>query len=174
MINPAVIVQPKSELMKWRSLRLESYILDGIYEPMWYYYDSCLMDHKDIAVYVLNQEERVELIDSKADTTIQNGARGEMSQMIAEFWSGHEFFRIGIKQREPGESYSIGIACPNQGWEYHSIYNALMYASGSYGDIVKAVNRLTAITKEICACDYEPQWLTIQNGKDEMRNGSND
>ena len=165
MINPAITIRSKAELMAWRSLWLQSRILEEIYEPMWYRYTSGLIDHKDIAVYVISQEERIELIDSKADTKIQDGERGEMSQMIAEFWSNHEFYRIGIKQREPGESYSMGIDCPNQWGERNSIYNALIYASSSYSEIVKAVNRLTEIIKEICARDDDPQWLTIQNVK---------
>ncbi len=141
-------------------MEIESRLLAEVYEPMWYHYDAEMVGHEDIAVFALNLDERVELLDSAADPECKDGRRGEMSQMVAEFGSNHEFYRIGIKQRQPGEEYRIGIDCPNQWGQKHSIYQALIEGD-TYRDITMAVETLAEIVRGICDKDAEPQWLKL-------------
>jgi hypothetical protein len=161
MNNPALIVRPRAELAEWRAFQLESRILAEVYVPLWYHFNASMAGHKDIAVFVLSHEEKIEMLSSVVDYGEENGIRDEMSQMIAEFWSGHEMYRLGVKQREPSLDYQIGIDCPNQWGQQPSLYRALIDNYDCYSDIVRAIDRLVEITKMIYQQGAAPQWLTI-------------
>jgi hypothetical protein len=161
MNSPAIIHRGKADLAEWRALQIESRLLAEVYEPIWYHYHVALDNGGDIAVYLFGNDDRVELLDSTADKDIADGKRGEMSQMAAEFWCNHEIYRVGIKQREPGESYAIGIDCRNQWGEHHSIYSALIHSTSIYTEIMAVVDRLVGITADICGDKAEAQWLTL-------------